>query len=1550
MYKSFSILIFALLFLGKSYAQNCTINAGVNTTFCPGQNMKLYGNVAGLFNTNSITWSQISGPSVTISNPNSLTTDCGIAISGSTYIFKISALCQDGNIVSNTVTYSVLNNTPTPPPTSAGSTVNAGCLQWGQSINLNATPAPTGFIGTWSIVGNGVGSFNNLNSPTATFTPEIPTNNSCPNLTNSYTLKWTLKSTNPPPNLCPSAITYSSEEVIINLSMYGLVNASVITPSCSSTSNNVELSGTCPGNGTANWSLISGPAGFTFTTINAQFVTLTAPPNGIYKLKYTVSGSCVNGIKEITFTVDVGANNYVSIPNANAGLINTGFCNGIPASIQLSANNPSVGEIGTWVQISGGNSVNFSNINDPNAIISGLTNINSPYTFKWEFTNANGCKKSSLLTITNIETGNNSAIEYTTPCATVILSNSQPPIDGGNYCSTFSKFISFNTFISTAIPIPDNNANGWYFKGFNLYSKPINAPNTIGFSTGQTFFNTDGTVSPFNSSAKDCTGPGFGFLYAPNGGFFGIKQALAYPYVPGVYMGSWVLKNNLCQTEITIPFKLTYTGNTTQSNAGTDQNLACSVSQTNLSGNDPLVTNPFYGKGIWEQISGPNASIINDKYNRNTLISGLISGTYSFVWRIQSGDLCTSNQDTVLIRVSSSLPLAVFAGNNQTVCFNTQASLTASLASGGSLQNMLLSTGSTGLWSQVSGPSSGIITNPSNISTNVNSLLPNSVYVFKYTVSNLCGTTSSEITITTSSLQGPSLANAGDNICLNSGTTNTILSATIPFSGTGIWSQISGPITATLSTPNNSSTNVLNLNADGIYGFVYTISTSGCATTKDTVYISNTFTATNANAGPDQNICANIGINSFSLNAVASVNGFWSQIAGPAGATIINPNNSNTNVTINSNGSYIFRWTISGGGICADKIDDVIINFFTKPSLAVVNTPNSSICSNNNGQIILNASPITNGIGFWSIINNGPGIISNTNNASTNVIVNTGITTIRWTVSSVFSGCPSTYSDVIIKYNPVADAKQDQNLCRATSTILLSSTPGAAIGNWSVISQPTGSAAVNFLNQGNDSTHSAFPLSSGVYKFRWTIIDNICGNSFDDVLITIDDLNNPNAGPDRCETNGTNTITLQGNAVPIGATALWSKIIGPAGTLTSPSLASTNFITTTAVTGTLIFQYQFTKGACVLNDYLQIRKISNVLVGPNIYQCNNGTFTLDGSIPAPGEIGTWTKLNLTDLGTINNANAYNTIFTGLNVGDSINLIWTITTSEGCTKSDTVALINKNNISATTNNPLAIYCDNLLGLNLVGNTTSNSSGSWALISSPPLSPTIFWTNQNTAIANVNNLTIGEYLFRYTLNNSPCGISTADVLVKSICSAILPVTIESFNATPKNNNSVILDWEVAVQINIQSYTLEHSIDGINFIPFKSILANNFSIFHYTTIHQNPVEGNNYYRIKIIENNGSSFYSEIRNIKILNKQKDILVYPLPSNNVLNIESPQSLVGKVATIKLFSIDGKLLIKKTTLSLNKIEIVDIKNLKPGVYILNLVCGDTLFTKKIEVL
>lgn len=105
-------------------------------------------------------------------------------------------------------------------------------------------------------------------------------------------------------------------------------------------------------------------------------------------------------------------------------------------------------------------------------------------------------------------------------------------------------------------------------------------------------------------------------------------------------------------------------------------------------------------------------------------------------------------------------------------------------------------------------------------------------------------------------------------------------------------------------------------------------------------------------------------------------------------------------------------------------------------------------------------------------------------------------------------------------------------------------------------------------------------------------------------------------------------------------------------------------------------------------------------------------------------------------------------------------------------------------------------------------------------------------------------------------------------------VLPVAFSSVDAYLLNDN-IKVDWRVGNEVDIANYTIERSVDGINFSAIHIISKNATGNYSYTDAA--PVAGENFYRIKSTGTDGSIQYS--RTVTVLyNKVQYFTVYPNP------------------------------------------------------------------------
>jgi hypothetical protein len=162
----------------------------------------------------------------------------------------------------------------------------------------------------------------------------------------------------------------------------------------------------------------------------------------------------------------------------------------------------------------------------------------------------------------------------------------------------------------------------------------------------------------------------------------------------------------------------------------------------------------------------------------------------------------------------------------------------------------------------------------------------------------------------------------------------------------------------------------------------------------------------------------------------------------------------------------------------------------------------------------------------------------------------------------------------------------------------------------------------------------------------------------------------------------------------------------------------------------------------------------------------------------------------------------------------------------------------------------------------------------------------------------------------------------------CTVILGNKLLSFNAD-KKENTAYLTWSTTNSDNSATeFIVERSTDGINFntIGIVSVGFLKNGTIEYEFIDEMPENLYNYYRIKLLENDGSYSYSDNK-VLYFDIENQITISPNPVKDELQIRG----VDLNAHFKIIDINGQLIIEGNFQNSNKISTVFLKQ---GYYIL----------------
>jgi len=168
------------------------------------------------------------------------------------------------------------------------------------------------------------------------------------------------------------------------------------------------------------------------------------------------------------------------------------------------------------------------------------------------------------------------------------------------------------------------------------------------------------------------------------------------------------------------------------------------------------------------------------------------------------------------------------------------------------------------------------------------------------------------------------------------------------------------------------------------------------------------------------------------------------------------------------------------------------------------------------------------------------------------------------------------------------------------------------------------------------------------------------------------------------------------------------------------------------------------------------------------------------------------------------------------------------------------------------------------------------------------------------------------------------------------AVLPLALLSFNVID-NNGYASLSWQTCNEINMNKFEVQKSLDARSFSAIGAVPAKNGSCgTTYTYNDPKALSGIAYYRIRMIDKDGTSHYSGVVSVNGKVPAK-ISVFPNPVVNYLVLAHPKAEAA--TTLKIVSTNGSVVasypVQKDAVQTS----VDVSRLAKGTYIV--VFGDS---------
>ncbi len=201
---------------------------------------------------------------------------------------------------------------------------------------------------------------------------------------------------------------------------------------------------------------------------------------------------------------------------------------------------------------------------------------------------------------------------------------------------------------------------------------------------------------------------------------------------------------------------------------------------------------------------------------------------------------------------------------------------------------------------------------------------------------------------------------------------------------------------------------------------------------------------------------------------------------------------------------------------------------------------------------------------------------------------------------------------------------------------------------------------------------------------------------------------------------------------------------------------------------------------------------------------------------------------------------------------------------------------------------------------------------------------------------------DYTLSYTFNTGFSGFGAG------IVTSTLPLPLINFEGNTVDN-SVKLSWSTSSETNSRYFEVQRSSDGNNFETIGNVSSAGTSITRHDYFYNDDKAGAvNYYRLKLVDNDGKTTYSKTLIIKIAGLQQRIYVLGNPFGNTIRLRLINQPKGKVS-LRLFDIAGKLLVSREFRDAgNLIELnIPPAYLGKGIYLLEVLSEGNRFTYKL---
>jgi len=181
------------------------------------------------------------------------------------------------------------------------------------------------------------------------------------------------------------------------------------------------------------------------------------------------------------------------------------------------------------------------------------------------------------------------------------------------------------------------------------------------------------------------------------------------------------------------------------------------------------------------------------------------------------------------------------------------------------------------------------------------------------------------------------------------------------------------------------------------------------------------------------------------------------------------------------------------------------------------------------------------------------------------------------------------------------------------------------------------------------------------------------------------------------------------------------------------------------------------------------------------------------------------------------------------------------------------------------------------------------------------------------------------------------------------APLPINFLFFNAAKKESTAV-LSWELAQDEDVAEFEVERSAEAVSFTRIGSVNQSNDANKRYQYDDVAPLTGHNYYRLKVLKQDGKYEYTGTRLVVFeATDEGGIKVYPNPASDFVRVSLTGSWASSQVVINMYDAAGKLVYHRKFTDAGAVLEADTRQLAAGSYFMHIASGSFSGRKKLVI-